>query len=166
MSAEPGSMKRARTVRYRRLAAGTRHALLSPMAREEVRALMIGEDADNTLDVSALIMRALWIMLVSDHVAQHNVVPSEPDCEGYRLFAELCMGDAVDAIDQRVRDCTAQRGQAADPFLQEARSLKRFADEISAREDAQLKQSIKEIRQRALTFTSFTGPPGLASSAI
>jgi hypothetical protein len=150
-------MKRDHPARYRRLAAGARNALLTPMTREEIRALMISDNADSTLDLSALITRSLWIMLVSDHVAQHNAVPGEADCEGYRLLAELCMGDAVDAMDQRIRDCLAQRGQSADPFLQEARSLKRFADEIAARETDQSRQSVKEIRQRAITFMSHSG---------
>jgi hypothetical protein len=147
-------MNRKSTEVNRKLVAGARNALLSPMAREEIRALTLRDDADSTLDLSALISRALWIMMVSDHVSVHNTAPSESDCEGYRLFAELCMGDAVDVIDQRVRDCAAQRGQSADPFLQEARSLKRFADEIVARETNQSRQGVDDIRKRAITFMS------------
>jgi hypothetical protein len=151
-------MNRDASPSRRCLATGARNALLSPMAREEIRAMTLRSTAETALNLSELVARTLWIMLVSDHVAQHHAAPSESDCEGYRLFAELCMGDAVDMIDQRIRDCTAQRGHALDPFLQEARSLKRFADEIVAREVTQSQQSVQDIRTRAITFMSHRGP--------
>jgi hypothetical protein len=141
----------------RRLRNGPRHALLSPMVREELRALMVSDAADRSLTFTTLMTRTMWIMLVSDHTAQHQAIPSAEDCEGYRMFAELCIGDAVDHIDQRIRDSIAQRGQSADPFLQEARALKRFADEIAQREAGETQASIKQIQLRAETFLSRGG---------
>ncbi len=141
----------------RRLRNGTRHALLSPMVREELRALMVSDAADRSLTFTTLLMHTLWIMLVSDHTAQHRSIPSAEDCEGYRMFAELCVGDPVDHIDQRIRDSIAQRGQSTDPFLQEARALKRFADEIAKRDASETQTSVKKIQLRAETFLSRGG---------
>jgi hypothetical protein len=141
----------------RRLQNGSRHALLSPMVREELRALMVSDAADRSLTFTTLITRTLWIMLVSDHTAQHRSIPSAEDCEGYRMFAELCAGDALDHIDQRIRDSIAQHAQSADPFLQEARALKRFADEIAQRDVKETQTSVKQIQLRAETFLSRGG---------
>ncbi len=141
----------------RRLRNGTRHALLSPMVREELRALMVSDAADRSLTFTTLMTHTLWIMLVSDHTAQHRSIPSAEDCEGYRMFAELCAGDSVDHIDQRIRDSIAQRGQSSDPFLQEARALKCFADEIAKRDASETQTSVKNIQLRAETFLSRGG---------
>ena len=114
---------------------------------------MVSDTADRSLTFNMLITRTLWIMLVSDHTAQHRAIPSAEDCEGYRIFAELCTGDAVDHIDQRLRDSIAQRGQSVDPFLQEARALKRFAAEPGADASWQPAPLLVELAEAGKNFS-------------
>ncbi|MGL4231235.1 MAG: hypothetical protein ACRDAM_10380 [Casimicrobium sp.] len=142
----------------RKILAGIRHAPMPPLACTLVRDAARGTGQDAPLTLATLATRALWMMLVAEHVDRYREAPADEDCEAYQLLAEVAMGDAIDLIDERLRDAASKYAHVDDALLTEAREMKRYTDEIMQAEASRAKDAVADVRSRAERYAKDVVP--------
>jgi hypothetical protein len=136
----------------RALQAGASHATLSPLVCEDIRALTLAAQTGRPATFSQLVVRSFWMLLISAHAERYREAPSHDDCESYRLLAELVTGDAISAIDAKLRDLFEAAPANEDTLLLEARTLFRFTQALQREESLREQRAVEAVCQRAAHY--------------
>jgi hypothetical protein len=136
----------------RTLQAGARHATLSPLVCEDIRALTLAAQTGQPATFSQLVVRSFWMLLISVHAERYREAPSHDDCESYRLLAEMVTGDAISAIDDKLQDLFEAAQAGEDTLLLEARTLFRFTQALQREESLREQRSVETVHRRAAHY--------------
>jgi hypothetical protein len=138
----------------------------SALVGETAKSMLAEKLIDQQLDVvtgasssfSDWLALLIVAVLIEDHEDAYARAPSRAEVDAYTLLAQMCMGDAVQAIDACLEGYKRGRGAAPDPLLNAARELDRDTRRSLAREYAGEAAELMRARHAATQFVRSLQP--------